>query len=403
MKQELLIARHEVKVRFSSKIILFTLLSLFIMIAIVPWVPRLMNSNTKTSTNIGIFQEPGYVFEAQSQLEVTLEDQGIQQNIHLNFIGGRSLGDLRNVAKTTGIGIILGLSKDNFDTYIIDDSDINLLSFLRNQTRSIATINYLESHHLQPSSFTEYLQNSSGRVTYLGNGRKAIDFSKLVISLTALVLLYTLVMMAGSSLALGVVEEKASKVMEVILAGIRPRQLLIGKIIGISIFVIIQFILLIAVGYTSAEAAGVLNNIHLTLGAMLSTLIWLVPAFLFFGILYVGVGATVSRMEDIGAVQTPLMLVLTACFYAGMYSVTSESNLFVRIFAYVPPFSFFIEPPRGLLHSSSFAEQCGSWAIALFSTVVVAKIGFLLFERSVLGGGHRQKVHHRQKASQEEE
>ena len=391
MKQELLVARHEVKVRFSSKIVLFTLLSLFIIIAIVPWVPRLMNSNGVKSVKIGIFQESGFVFQAESELEFMLKNQGIQQGMKLDFIAGKNLSELKKQSKPKKFGAILGLRESNFNTYVVDASSVSVISFLKNQAQSLAISNFMEEHHLSTSSLTEYLQNSSGAVTTLGDGKKGIDFSKLVISLAELVLLYSLVLMAGSSLAMGVVEEKASKVMEVILSSIRPRQLLIGKIIGISVFVILQFVLLVSIGLISAEFAGVLHNIHLSLGVMFICLLWFMPAFLFFSVLYVGFGANVSRLEDIGAVQSPLMILLTTCFYAGMYSVTSGDNLLVKIFAYIPPFSFFIEPPRILIHSNSFAEQFVSWLIAVFSTFLVAKIGFILFERSILGSVSRKK------------
>jgi ABC-2 type transport system permease protein len=171
--------------------------------------------------------------------------------------------------------------------------------------------------------------------------------------------------------------------MEIILYSIRPRQLLMGKLAGISTFIFLQFLLLIGVGYTSASFAGAVEKAHLTLGSAATVLLWFPPAFLFFAILYAALGARTSRTEEIGAVQAPLMFLTTASLYASVFSVNTPHAQWVQVMTYIPPFSFFMESGRTLLGTSSGAEEIISWLIAVGATALVALIGMKSFEKRV--------------------
>ena len=122
------------------------------------------------------------------------------------------------------------------------------------------------------------------------------DARQFLIGQAALVLLFMAIMMTGSWVLLGVTEEKTSRVVEVLLAAVRPWHLLAGKILGVGILGLLQF---------AVVAGGLVMGIRLVFGADLiqevdagllgTLLLWFVLGYAVYAIAYAAVGAVTSR------------------------------------------------------------------------------------------------------------
>lgn len=382
MSTLLIIARNEVRIRFSSKIIVFTLLSLFVSVAILPWVPGLINGKSNSIIRIGVVVNQTSHYEQQEDF---LKQQAFAKGFRLIIVHLANFASIEKGLSKQHLAAALSLRKGNYDIYAQDGYSPAIVNLLEDVSRSLAINDFLVKSGIPVTSVLDFSNSQRAHLSVIGTKKPEIGFSKIVVGLIALVLLYSLLMMAGTSLVLGVVEEKSSKVMEIILSAVKPRDLLMGKVLGISIFMVVQFLALVLVGLLSAWFAGSLGNIHLSVILFFELLVWFVPAFLFFGFIFMGLGATISRMEDLGAIQAPIMLVLMICFYAGMFSMTSESSTWVRILSYFSPFSFFIEPTRMITNSGTIAEFCTSLLVSLLSLLGIVRLSIYLFERSILG------------------
>ncbi|MDV7100095.1 ABC transporter permease, partial [Gordonia amicalis] len=109
---------------------------------------------------------------------------------------------------------------------------------------------------------------------------------RLVIALVGVVLLITAIMMGGTMVAVGVVEEKTSRVVELLLATIKPLHLLWGKIIGIGTVALAQVVLLGATALIAGTATGILTLPGAAVGMFAAVIAWFVLGFLFFASLY---------------------------------------------------------------------------------------------------------------------
>lgn len=381
MNRILVIARHEIKLRFFSKAIAFNLLILLAIVSVTPWIPKLIDSNKAIS--IGIYMQERIDKESYTKLQRSIISAGKSQAIDLSFVLGDSLNQLKSESKAQNLSLAIGVTGDNFNIAQFDTSQPQVLAFLNIYSRAIASNEYLSAKGLSIADFESYIATYSAKTDLYLKQAKELTSEQYFTSMILNLLLFTLIVLASTHLVMGVVEEKSSHVMEIILYAVRPRQLLMGKLVGISTFIFLQFLLLIGVGYTSASFAGAIEKAHLSLASAATVLLWFPPAFLFFAILYAALGARTSRTEEIGAVQAPLMFLTTASLYASVFSVNTPNAQWVQIMTYIPPFSFFMESGRTLLATSTASEQIISWLIAVAATVLVAVLGIKTFEKRV--------------------
>ena len=102
----------------------------------------------------------------------------------------------------------------------------------------------------------------------------------------------------GTWVLTGVVEEKQSRVVEVVLSTVRPRDLLMGKVLGIGLLALAQLVVLVAVGIGLSQLLGRLVLPATTPGAVVQLLIWFILGFAFYSTAMGFLGSLASRMEE---------------------------------------------------------------------------------------------------------
>ena len=129
-----------------------------------------------------------------------------------------------------------------------------------------------------------------------------------VTAIYGLILMFVLLSQYGTWILLGVVEEKSSRVVEVLLSTLRPAQLLTGKVIGIGAVAFAQGALLVAVALGLAEAVGsdlVHGTAPLEVGCVL---VWLVLGYAFYCWVYAAAGSLAERQEHVQTLAFPLQI-----------------------------------------------------------------------------------------------
>jgi len=119
-----------------------------------------------------------------------------------------------------------------------------------------------------------------------------------IIGLIEAIILYIPLMIYGNLIAQGVIEEKASRIVEILLATIRPGQLLLGKLIGIGLVGLLQLAIIGAAGLILIAKTHVVAVPAFGAGVIAGGLLWFVLGFVLYAILYGAAGSLVSRQED---------------------------------------------------------------------------------------------------------
>ena len=141
----------------------------------------------------------------------------------------------------------------------------------------------------------------------------------------------------GSWVLTGVVEEKQSRVVEVVLSTVRPRDLLMGKVLGIGLLALAQLVVLVAVGIGLSQLLGRLVLPVTTPGAVFQLLIWFILGFAFYSTAMGFLGSLASRMEEASTASMPVTLTATTAYILSLVVVTGDPDgLLARVMTFLP-------------------------------------------------------------------
>ena len=189
--------------------------------------------------------------------------------------------------------------------------------------------------------------------------------------------------------AMGVVEEKSSRVIEVLLATVSPRALLTGKIVGVGALGLIQLALTVTVGVSVGAATGAL---HLTT-AVWQTIgivaVWFVIGYTFYASAYAAVASRVSRQEEMQTAIQPLNLLIMFPYFAAFAAVSNPDATWVRVLSLIPPFSALIQPVRIAGGDASWWEPIVAVGLMAALTFAIVSAGARVYENSVLRFGSK--------------
>lgn len=191
----------------------------------------------------------------------------------------------------------------------------------------------------------------------------------------------------GTTIAQSVVEEKQTRIVEILLATVSARVLLAGKILGNSILALAQVIAIAGLASIGMLATGQ----DLLLGELGLALIWFGLLFAFgfvlLAALYAALASLVSRQEDIGSVTSPvLMLVMLP--YVGVI-LFNDNPAVLAVMSYVPFSAPVGMPMRLYLGIAEWWEPILSLGILAVTIAVVLWIGARVYEGSILRTGGR--------------
>jgi len=206
------------------------------------------------------------------------------------------------------------------------------------------------------------------------------------------ILLYGQLFGYGVWVATGVIEEKSSRVVEILLSAITARQLMAGKVIGIGALGLAQLIVIAAYGIGLAMVTGAIDVPGAAVGVALLDVGWFVLGFAFYASLFAVAGALVSRMEELQNAMTPINLVIFVSFFISVGALQSPDSLLVRIASIMPTSSALTMPVRITLGAAAPWEVVVSLVAVIGSTVVLVPLAARLYAGAVIRVGARVKI-----------
>jgi ABC-2 type transport system permease protein len=204
------------------------------------------------------------------------------------------------------------------------------------------------------------------------------------------ILIYILVMTYGQRITSGVVEEKSSRVVEILLSSIRPAQLLIGKVLGIGATALVQVAALVAAFFIVAEATGS-NILHgAAAGVVVIGAIWMVLGYALYCTMFAAAGSMVSRESDANNITFPVVIPLLIAYILSFNVIFSASGGgFYKVLAYIPltaPVASVVEYAVGTI---GIAQVLIGYAFSVALLIVLARIAAKIYENSILRTGAR--------------
>lgn len=195
----------------------------------------------------------------------------------------------------------------------------------------------------------------------------------------------TSVITFGMSIANSVVEEKQTRIVEILLATVSARALLTGKIVGNSLAALAQIALIVAMVFLGLR----INGDELPAMDLTASILWFVVLFLvgfvMMASLYAAAASLVSRPEDLANVQQPIMWLVMLPYFAIIFAFNNPVAL--TVMSYVPFSAPVAVPLRVFTGELAFWEPFASLAILLATTLAIIWFAARIYENALLRTG----------------
>ena len=214
------------------------------------------------------------------------------------------------------------------------------------------------------------------------------------------ILLFISIFTFGTWVLTGVVEEKQSRVVEVVLATIEPRDLLIGKVLGIGVLGLAQLVIMVAVGLTAGVGAGRFSLPPTTGSAVAMVFVWFILGYAFYSTALGVLGALASRMEEASNASSPVSFIAMAgYFFSLIVALNDPGGTAARIATFIPPVSPMVVPLRAALGAIEPWEIVLSAVLMCAAIWVLFVVGGRVYSGAVLQTGARMRLRDAWRAS----
>ena len=234
-------------------------------------------------------------------------------------------------------------------------------------------------------------------------------------------LLFMFIIIYGNMIMRSVIEEKTSRIIEVIISSVKPIQLLLGKIFGTSLAGITQFLIWVIIGGILMTVVSAVFGINMSEGQMaqqevlnqvsnnvamqkemdlvfqemlnlplanlvIMFILFFIGGYLLYGSLYAAIGAAVDSETDTQQFMMPLLMPLMLAIYVGFFTVIENPHGTVsQIFSYIPftsPVVMLMRIPFGVpiwQQLLSIAILFGTFFMTVLFAAKIYRVGILMY------------------------
>ena len=257
----------------------------------------------------------------------------------------------------------------------------------------------LEHEGLQPSRIKELtkvdLDMKAERLS--DRGREVGGLANALFSYLIAFVLYMMLVLYGQQILRGVMEEKTSRVAEVVISSVSTDALLAGKVIGVGSASLTQILVwVVSTAIVFMERGLILARFHVAnvqipiphigVGVALLLLAFFVLGFIFYAALFAAMGSTVSNEQDVQQASLPVMLMLVASIVFIQPILLDPTSTFSKVMSWLPFSAPILMPLRMTLIQVSWAELAGTLAGLLAGCVLatwfaarVYRVGMLMY------------------------
>lgn len=193
-------------------------------------------------------------------------------------------------------------------------------------------------------------------------------------------LFYFGVMTFGYAISSSVVEEKQSRIVEILAAAVPIREILVGKIVGMTILATAQVALLAIIGLIGVSFTEYSTIVTALAPAAGWYVVFFVFGFTAVAALFAAAGALASRAEDLQSTTSPLMMIVMIAFFGSIFA----TGTFQTVLSYVPVASSILMPVRIASGTAEWWEAAIALVITVIATAIIIAISDLIYRRSLM-------------------
>jgi ABC-2 type transport system permease protein len=345
-----------------------------------------IHTGTATRQKIGVVAGP-------PALQTELHDLARAVGLRVELVREPDLRAARAALRAGDLDLVVDGSGTLLVQNPISDSDTSAgARFVRAAATTLGAQQAFARAGLTPAQATAVADAKPWPVESVHPGKKARTTEEAT-ALIGVILIFVVLTQYLTWTLMGVMEEKASRVVEVLLATVRPVQLLAGKVAGIGVVALVQAVSLVAFALVLAKLVGS-SLVHGTAPlVVVATLVWLVLGYAFYSWLYAAAGSLAERQDQVQSMALPLSAPLIFGYIVSLTGVSSgNASLLVKVLAYLPPTAPFAMPTLVGFGEATWWQFLLSVVVSLVCTVLVALVAARIYRRAVLRTGGRVRL-----------
>lgn len=265
--------------------------------------------------------------------------------------------------------------------------DDALVNMVQQGIGALAVRESLVRHNVDAAVAEKLLTGESPQMEIVG-GRGDDAAAREAAARIAVFILFGQIATYAFWVASGVVEEKSTRVVELIVSAIRPWQLLIGKIAGLGLLGLAQLLVIGTAGLVAAVAVGSIHWDLNLVAALAVSLMAYALGFVFYASLYAAAASTISRQEELGSVTGVIQGMLMGSLVLSFLALEPGSAT-TRVASWLPMTSPLLAPPQLLAGEASLASVLGATVVLMACVAAVIPVAARLYGHAVLHTGAR--------------
>jgi ABC-2 type transport system permease protein len=422
-----LIIAHEYKKRLAQRSFIISTIVILVLIIIGSFIPTIIQyvsaiSNTQTKAvivnnagSIAGMNNDALLKYINTALNGTAQGQSASGKpaFSIKIASAGTIGSLQKQVKDGTFTILLVLERSpnqdvKFTYYTnanpISDSNVSRVQALASQLSLLDRSSRLGLNSDQTSKLFAQPEFSVVNVGQTQSNRSTSDIvAGYILAYAGIILIFMSVLLYGNGVAMGVAEEKGSRIMEILVNAATPFQLMAGKIIGIGAAGLTQMTAFVAVGISmlllqNPIKAALLGsntgglNLNITGSAitlLLLLLVYFILGFLLYATLYAAMGALVKRQDEVQNAVQPLTWLFMVGYFVSFFAIYIPDATWVKVISYVP----FWTPTTMLMRigvgSAAWWEIALTIVLMLVAIFICAVIAARIYRYGVLMYGQK--------------
>jgi ABC-2 type transport system permease protein len=314
---------------------------------------------------------------------------GLQANVTISDVADQSQGESDISANRLDV---LVTGQPTAPTALVKtDLDPTIEAALNTAVRQAALGQIVTSAGLDPATVAAQIAAAKTTVRSIEPWNPGRTQSVLFGLFVAYFLMYAIVGY-GSQVASGVVQEKSTRIVEIILATVRPGQLLAGKVLGIGLVGLLQVGLVGLTGMAMIQVTHVVTVPGANAGDIVLDVVWFLLGYYLYATIFAALGSLVSRQEDVQTVLfLPIALVVASLLlsYSVVANPTSVLNVVLSL---LPPFAPILMPARQATSDVAVWQVLLAIVLTLGTAIALTLAAGRIYAYSVLRMGARVRL-----------
>jgi ABC-2 type transport system permease protein len=401
MKKIIIISLWEYLEKVKTKAFIISLIITPLLIITVTLLPPLLIREDGPKVEvIGIIDTSGIYFNfLQEEFQKYKLPNGQNNYLLINLINSRTTSEeIKRIADDNVINnlvdgyLIIETTRQN---YLFAEYRSKLFGNFKVVGRFEEALNYFKTKNVLekagvPSQVLDEIQERTiiQQRKISENGKTTdLDFlTTFFLSIVFILLLMMMVVYSGQMLVRSMIEEKSSRLIEMLISSSTPDELLTGKLFGLSLLGITQIIIWVLIGM-SLVASSVLPVAAFK--NIIPMLAYFILGFLFYASLFVGIGSTVNTEQEAQHITTYLSLILMLPVVIAMPAIQNPNFILTKVFSYIPLTIPTVMLLRLNVQNLSDFDIIISLLIMIISIFVVTKISAKIFRIGILSYGNK--------------